>query len=178
LIEAGELVARHRADYVNVLRSYARRAGERLLGGDVALDLRAGWDVEQSLAEALANSWARDVERQQTSVGPHRAELLIRLDGAPARGRVSRGQQKLLASTLLLAQLQCDQNRGSKLAVLLVDDPAAELDSLHLQALLAEIGALRCQLFVTALDPKTMLIDALSPGRRFHVEHGKVAALL
>jgi hypothetical protein len=83
----------------------------------------------------FAAAWLRDLERQQTTVGPHRAELVIRLDGSLARARVSRGQQKLLAATLLLAQLQCDTDRGSKLAVLLVDDPAAELDARHLEAL-------------------------------------------
>jgi len=178
LVEAGEHVARQRAEYVQVLSGYVGLAGDRLLGGEITLELRAGWSADQSLAAALAAAWSRDVERQQTPIGPHRAELTIRLDGAGARGRVSRGQQKLLAATLLLAQLQCDADRGSKLAVLLVDDPAAELDSRHLEALVTEIGSLRSQLFVTALDPQNALIEALSPGRRFHVEHGKVARLV
>ena len=178
LMEAGEQVARQRAEYVNVLSDYVARAGRRLLDADIALELRGGWSADQSLAEALEGAWSRDLERQQTTVGPHRAELVIRLDGSLARARVSRGQQKLLAATLLLAQLQCDTDRGSKLAVLLVDDPAAELDTRHLEALLTEIGSLQSQLFVTALDPQNVLLEALSPGRRFHVEHGKVARLV
>ena len=177
-IEAGTEVTRHRVDYVNILSPYVRSAGRRLLGAEIELELRAGWSVEQDLGGALEASWPRDLERQQSHLGPHRAELVIRLDGTVARGHVSRGQQKLLAATLLLAQLQCDADRGSKLAVLLVDDPAAELDSPHLRALLTEIGALHCQLFVTALDPQNALLEALSPGRRFHVEHGKVAGLV
>ena len=178
LVEAGEQVARQRAEYVNLLSDYVARAGSRLLDGDIELELRGGWSADQSLAEALSGAWLRDLERQQTTVGPHRAELVIRLEGSAARTRVSRGQQKLLASTLLLAQLQCDTDRGSKLAVLLVDDPAAELDTRHLQALLTEIGSMQSQLFVTALDPQNVLLEVLSQGRRFHVEHGKVARLV
>jgi DNA replication and repair protein RecF len=178
LTQAGTEVTRHREDYVAVLSRYVGAAAARLLGAEVGLELRAGWTAEHDLAAALAASWARDVERQQTHVGPHRAELLIRMNGTVARGQVSRGQQKLLAAALLLGQLQCDAERGSKLAVLTVDDPAAELDSAHLQRLLADIRMLRSQLVVTSLEPKNALLEALSPDRRFHVEHGKVARLI
>jgi DNA replication and repair protein RecF len=177
-LEAGAQVARHRAEYVSTLSRYVQDVGRRLLNAEIELEFRPGWSAEHDLNSALAASWSRDLERQQTHIGPHRAELVIRLNRTVARGQVSRGQQKLLASALLLGQLQCDAERGSKLAVLLVDDPAAELDSAHLRALLDEIRALRSQLVVTALEPQNTLLESLSPARRFHVEHGEVTGLV
>jgi DNA replication and repair protein RecF len=95
-----------------------------------------------------------------------------------ARDRVSRGQQKLAAASLLLGQLRCDAQQGSDVAALLVDDPAAELDSSNLERLLTEVISLPAQLFVTALDPKNPSLRHLPAGRRFHVEHGSVTRLL
>ena len=149
-----------------------------MLGAEIRIDLRQGWDPTLRLSEALSDSWSRDRERLQTHVGPHRAELSIRLDDGLARGRVSRGQQKLLAAALLLGQLNCDASLGSPASALLVDDPSAELDEGRLQALLREVRTLPAQLFVTALDVRNPLLEGLKPGRRFHVEHGKVTALL
>jgi recombinational DNA repair ATPase RecF len=79
---------------------------------------------------------------------------------------------------LLLGQLRCDAELGSRVAVLLVDDPAAELDTVNLQRLLTEILDLPAQLIVTALDPASTGLTSLPTGHRFHVEHGAVTRLL
>jgi len=178
LIEAGEDVAAGRARYVRLLAPWVASVAERLLGEEVELVLHRGWAPDRDLGEALEASRDRDRERAATQVGPHRADLGIRVGGRLARDRVSRGQQKLLASSLLLGQLRCDAENGSDVASLLVDDPAAELDSDNLQKLLDELLDLPAQLFVTALDPANPVLRRLPQQRRFHVEHGSVTALV
>jgi DNA replication and repair protein RecF len=177
-IEAGSRVAERRAVYLDTLRPFVRRAGERLLAARLELSLHRGWKDSMSLEAALDASWARDVERRSTQVGPHRADLAIELEGEPARGHVSRGQQKLVAAAMLLGQLRCDADSGSPLAVLLVDDPAAELDAGNLDRLLMEVVELPAQLFVTALDAGHPSLRSLPAGARFHVEHGVISALV
>lgn len=178
LVEAGAHVARQRADYLDRLQPAVASVSERLLGGRLELTLNRGWSAERSLGEATEASWARDVERGLTHSGPHRADVAIRFEGHLARDRVSRGQQKLAAAAMLLGQLKCDAELGSSVAALLVDDPAAELDSGNLEKLLEEIQALPAQLFVTALDASNAALKLLPAGRRFHVEHGKVTRLI
>lgn len=178
LVEAGMEVARLRESYATSLRGHVRAVAESLLGSPVDLALSRGWSAERSLGDALAASWARDQARGVTHCGPHRADLTIRFEGAVARDRVSRGQQKLLASAMLLGQLHCDASLGSQLAGLLVDDPAAELDDSHLGRLLAEVARLPAQLVVTALDAANPALQGLSEGHRFHVEHGHVTRLI
>lgn len=178
LIEAGELVARQRARYVDSLAPHVAAVGERLLGAPVEIGVSRGWSADRSLAEAVSASWARDRERGLTHSGPHRADILVRFQGAPARDRISRGQQKLAAAALLLGQLQADAELGSQVTVLLVDDPAAELDPDHLGRLLDEVSVLSAQLVITALDPANPALAALASGHRFHVEHGVVTRLI
>lgn len=178
LSQSGELLAQSRRDYFESLRPTVAEMGARLLGSPVDLGLSDGWAAGTPLASAIEQSWARDRERGTTHVGPHRADLSIRVGGDQARHRVSRGQQKLTAAAMLLGQLQCDALRGSPTAALLVDDPAAELDAANLERLINAVLALPAQLFVTALDPSVPALDRLPAARRFHVEHGKIARLV
>jgi DNA replication and repair protein RecF len=178
LIESGLQVAASRSRYLESLAPAVATTAQRLLGEPLELALLQGWAADRALAEALEASWPRDVERGLTHSGPHRADLSVRFAGAPARDRVSRGQQKLAASALLLGQLRCDAEQGSSVAALLVDDPAAELDAGNLERLLSEVVDLPAQLFVTALDPKNPALSRLPEGHRFHVEHGAVTRLI
>jgi len=178
LVEAGTIVAAFRADYLDRLRPHVTMTAQRLLGETLELSLSQGWSAEKDLAEAVAGSWARDRERGLTHAGPHRADVAVRFQGAAARERVSRGQQKLAAAALLLGQVACDAEQGSSIAALLVDDPAAELDAGNLQRLLEVVVGLPAQLFVTALDPSTSALAILPQGQAFHVEHGKVSRLI
>jgi len=177
LLEAGALVAGHRERYLERLAPYVARVGGRLLGRALDISLHRGWPVDRTLDEAMAASWPRDRERGMTHSGPHRADVVIRYDSVPARDRLSRGQQKLAAAALLLGQLACDAEGGSEVSALLVDDPAAELDSENLDRLLTEIVALPTQLFVTALDRGNPALEKLPAGNRFHVEQGSVTRL-
>jgi DNA replication and repair protein RecF len=87
---------------------------------------------------------------------------------------VSRGQQKLLAAGLTLAQLQVQEAERPGRSALLLDDPAAELDSGSLARLLECVRELPSQLVVTSLRGD---IPGLPPaGRMFHVEQGRIAA--
>jgi DNA replication and repair protein RecF len=178
LIDAGARIVDARQRYLTALRPGVRAMGERLLGQPVELHLSQGWAVDRSLSEALDRSWSRDVERGVTHVGPHRADLQIRVNGEPARQRVSRGQQKLVSAAMLLGQLRCDAEQGSPTAALLVDDPAAELDGASLDKLLSEIRELPLQLFITVLEGAPRSAEGFGAGARFHVEHGKFTRLV
>jgi DNA replication and repair protein RecF len=178
LIEAGEVVAAHRHRYMGRLQQSVATTGKQLLGMAIDLGLNRGWSTDRPLRESLELSFARDLQRGLTHVGPHRADISVRLGGYPARDRVSRGQQKLVASAMLLGQLRCDAEQGSGVAALIVDDPAAELDSSSLDRLLSEVLDLPAQLFITALDPKNPALARLPDGYRFHVEHGSVTRLI
>ena len=144
----------------------------RLAGVELSMQFHAGWDVETPLDQALAAQTGRDRERGTTSVGPHRADLRLRYRGRVAREVLSRGQQKLAAVALTLAQLQWLKAEHGLLPTLLLDDPAAELDAQRLAAFIHEVQALETQLIVTSLAAEATPLGV--PDRAFHVEHGRV----
>jgi DNA replication and repair protein RecF len=131
-----------------------------------------GWGAQHSLAEAIEASRARDEMRGLTHAGAHRADVVIRVGGRPAREVLSRGQQKLMAVALTLAQLRLLKVVSGTTPTLLLDDPAAELDAEHLRHFVRQIAPLECQLVITSLHPETTAFG--TPDRVFHVERGRV----
>ena len=172
LLRSGELLTEARSRYVAVLSPAAKAIGENLLGMELALSYRAGWSKDLTMPEALSQSWDHDVEAGATQIGPHRAELAIRLDGATVKDRVSRGQQKLLAAALLIAQIKLFPENSSVQPSLLLDDPAAELDDERLAGLIHEVSAQSVQLIVTTLHSEFAAFG--SPGRRYKAEAGRL----
>jgi DNA replication and repair protein RecF len=175
LLQYGDLLTRARAGYVERLSEQAGIIARNLLGMELALSYRTGWARDQSFAEALQGSNIHDRQAGATQVGPHRAELGIRLNGAAVKDRISRGQQKLLAASLLIAQLKLFPDGSSVQPSLLLDDPAAELDDERLADLIREVSAHSVQLIVTTLHGDFSAFG--TPGRRFRTEAGRVIGL-
>lgn len=175
-VAAGLEVAESRSRYFERLRPYLEATARALLDSDATFEYRRGWSASD-LAAALAARRPLDRSRCATTVGPHRADLVICAGGGQARHNVSRGQQKLLAAAMILGQLAFHQHEQDLVPTLLLDDPAAELDPDRLALLFGEIGRLRAQLIVTALQPASF--DALgAPGRAFRVDRGRVTPML
>jgi DNA replication and repair protein RecF len=172
LVRLGVSIHEARALYVDQLAPVASDIAKRLLGLPLSMSYRSGWSRDLSLGEALRASWIHDQDAGVTQVGPQRAEITFRLDGAPVKDRISRGQQKLLASSLLMAQLSLFPNDAQIRPTLLLDDPAAELDSERLLGLIGEVTKQSVQLVVTSLSTN---FDALGmPDRRYVISAGAV----
>ena len=172
LVRLGISIHEARALYLDQLAPLAGEIAKRLLGLQLSMSYRSGWPRDLSLGEALKASWIHDQEKGVTQVGPQRAEIAFRLDGAPVKDRISRGQQKLLASSLLMAQLSLFPNDAQIRPTLLLDDPAAELDSDRLLGLIREITTQSVQLVVTSLNTNFGAFGM--PGRRYVISAGTV----
>jgi DNA replication and repair protein RecF len=172
LARVGELIAESRRRFVESLLPFWRESVLALSGLEPELHYFKGWAQDVSLADALAASKARDESKRLTHPGPHRADVIIRMSGRPAREVLSRGQQKLVAVAMTLAQLNLLQQATETTPTLLLDDPAAELDGEHLKRFIEQVMRLRSQLVLTSLHSESHLFG--TPNRVFHVEQGRV----
>ncbi|HET6463559.1 MAG TPA: DNA replication and repair protein RecF, partial [Candidatus Krumholzibacteria bacterium] len=147
----------------------------RFGGLEVGAGFNTGWVAGEEFEKALRNHRERDRQRGTTTCGPHRADVTLRRGHRAARETLSRGQQKLTAVAMIVSQLQLLQDELGIRAVLLLDDPAAELDEKNLQRLFDELASLKSQMIATSLTPETALFQA--PKATFHVEQGRVLRL-
>ncbi len=175
LVEHGNEISQARQRALERLNPYLKRLLDAFAGLEVAFGFHAGWASDHSLADQLKTNLDRDRERGMTHSGPHRADVVLRTKGRTARETLSRGQQKLVAVAMIISQLRLLQEEQGMRAVLLLDDPAAELDEKNLQLLFLELSSLNSQMIATSLTPETALFQA--PKATFHVEQGRVVRL-
>ncbi len=169
-VDAGRRLA------LDVAREGIEEAGLDLLQTPIGVDYRPGWNPERSLAEAIEAGLERDMQLGSSQTGPHRADLRLIYDERQARRLVSRGQQKLLACALVLAATETAQAALEKPLLLLMDDPAAELDADALARLMRRVAALGCQVIATSLEPETAIFT--DSAAMFHVEHGVLSRVV
>ena len=170
LVTAGEEMTALRAAYTAQLSEHLASLIPELSPdlGRVSVDYRRGWGGD-GLKQALEDHREKDLERGSTQSGPHRADLAIKVEGHAVRDSVSRGEEKVLATALVLAQArrQCDTGR---IPVVLLDDLASEFDRDHFAAALRMGMSLGVQMWITGVEE----FDPGSPHSRFHVERGEV----
>jgi DNA replication and repair protein RecF len=175
LVEFGEALTSARIRLLEALQPHWRAITQRLGAVEATLSFVQGWTRERSLAEALATARPRDRQWGRTSIGPHRFDVQLRLDARSARDVISRGQQKLLGVAMALSMARFLGDVAGRAPTLLLDDPAAELDTSHTDALLRTVRDLGSQLVVTTLHPDDVSLG--TPDAVFHVERGGVKRL-
>ena len=169
-LEAAEGIDQSRRRVLDSARMALEETGAALLGCPVGFEYRQGWASERNLEEALAIGWEKDQQAGTTQAGPQRAELRLIYDERRAKPLVSRGQQKLFACTMILAATEVVQTALERPLLLLLDDPAAELDEEALDRLMSRVFGLGSQIIATALDAETLGFP--QPPAVFHVKQG------
>ncbi len=109
---------------------------------------------EVPMLQQLVDSHRRDAMLTYTSVGVHKDDLELRIDGYAAKKFGSQGQQKTFLLALKLAQYDYIKRYCNRPPLLLLDDIFDKLDMLRVRQLLALVGS-DCfgQTFVTDTQP-------------------------
>lgn len=171
--ELSDLVAAARKRSFDIARPVLEETANELLEAEIGFEYRRGWPDDVDLRDLLREQRGRDVQQGITQSGPQRADIKLRYDERQARRLVSRGQQKLLACSMVLAATDIAQTALEKPLLLLLDDPAAELDSDSLVRLMLAVERLGCQVVATSLVADAVLFS--SPPALFHVEQGQIS---
>lgn len=172
LAVSGEELSRRRALYLQRLQERLAPVASALAPslGSMALEFEPGWRQSSlSLADALALARERDQAFGHTSVGPHRADWMLRLSEKSPGEALSRGQAKLAALSCLFAQATDCAVERRDWPVIALDDLASELDAEHRARVLAFLAGTPAQAFITGTD----MVAGQVTGTVFHVEQGR-----
>lgn len=96
--------------------------------GDDAAELSRD-ELAARFADALAAARADDLRRRQTTVGPHRDDVVFTIDGRDARAFASQGQQRSAVLALKMAEVLLAEEVVGSRPLLLLDDVMSELDA-------------------------------------------------
>ena len=176
LAEYSAAVTQARIEYITDLKPKSENIIKLLSTAlpEIDISFHRGWSGPE-FVEYLVKNRTRDIDIGATAGGPHRADLRLLANGDKARDRLSRGQQKLLAASVLLAQAQIMSETG-RAPVLLIDDLASEFDSEHLDNVLALLASSGAQIWLTGVDKSLIEITKASgfDPLVFHVKQGQL----
>jgi DNA replication and repair protein RecF len=172
LAELGDQLGYARATLVARCRPMVAEAYEQLAGTSAPVELVYEPEWRRSgLIDALAIAREMDVRRGVSTVGPHRDDVAIGLNGLPARTHASQGEQRTLALALRLAAHRLVAERTDSTPVLVLDDVLSELDPGRATALLSNLPA--GQVVITSASP---LPAAAHPERVLRIAAGTVVS--
>ncbi len=161
LADSALLVFEKRTQMVEELLPSFQKYYEQISEGKEQVQLRYKSDLhEDALGALLKQNFARDKALQFTTVGVHRDDLDMRLDGYPIKKLGSQGQQKNMLLALKLAQADLLQQRLHVAPMLLLDDIFDKLDMKRVANLISVVshGAFG-QIFLT--DSNKVRLDTL-----------------
>jgi len=131
-----------------------------------------GADIEGEFRQRLREARNGDERKGYTTIGPHRDDLKLLLNGRTLADFGSAGQQRGCLLALYFAQMEIHRGTCGFYPVFLMDDAEAELDAQRLHAFLGHLCQ-RTQTFLTTAKEQ-FLTSLGADARRFCVHEGHV----
>lgn len=172
LMEHGQKIMEHRQEFIQKLEKYAQIIHKQLTHDKEHLTIHYQKKVQKDFAKELLERRDVDVFRHQTTVGPHRDDLQFFINDMNVAEFGSQGQQRTVALSIKLAEIDLIFEETGEYPILLLDDVMSELDN-HRQLDLIETSLGKTQTFITTttLDHLKNLPDNL---KIFQVEQGQI----
>ena len=158
LAEVGADLIRRRREYISKLSCVAGETHFDIANDRERLEIQYSPNVNaesaSELMDALFAARDTDARRLTTTVGPHRDDVALMVDGRDVRAFGSQGQQRTAALSMRLAELNVMREALGEWPVLMLDDVMSELDPSRRRRLLSHIQGI--QTLVTCTDPEDL----------------------
>jgi len=126
--------------------------------------------------EGLRRYRRRETLQGVSLLGPHRDDLAFRADGIDMNVYGSRGEQRAVALSLKLAEVEFLQEATGERPILLLDDVMSELDPGRRQLLLDTVGSAG-QTLITSTDLEPYSPEFLARAALFEIDEGAARLL-
>lgn len=186
LVETGSRIVAKRHEVLENLKAYLEKDYAMISGMDLTTNLEyqtfceptADVEViEKEYYAQLEEVQPKEIEREITTVGPHRDEIVFYLDDFELRRYGSQGQHRLFTLSLKLAQLHYYSDELDDLPILMLDDVFGDLDLRKTEILLNALQKHKGQIFITSANPvpfEDYVTFNGTDNRFYKVEDGKV----
>lgn len=178
---AGARIIKEREVFVKKLDRISREIHKKITEDKEILTINYESNVacRETLAEQteeflvkLERNAKNDLFRRTSTVGPHKDDLKIMIDGIDIRTFGSQGQQRTAALSLKLAEIEIIKEETGEMPILLLDDVLSELDFSRQKFLISALSEV--QLFITTTEISDYIRETLSDNFIFVVEDGKI----
>ena len=129
LINYGKKIIARRQKFINDINIIVKELHSKITGGKENINVSYEPNIEDIFfLDELVKNKEKDMRFCQTSVGPHRDDIKITVDGIDIRKFGSQGQQRTCALSLKLSEIKLVEDTIKDKPILLLDDVLSELD--------------------------------------------------
>lgn len=181
---ASEIIIR-RYRYIDFLNSYAQDAHRQISNQQEELAVQyhpsvSSLDqdddvktIHQKVLASFRKNKAAEIRLGSTLSGPHRDDMIFTINGKNARDFASQGQQRTIALSLKLAEIQLVHQLTNEYPILLLDDVMSELDHKRQSNLLNYIHG-KTQTFITTTDLAGISWEKIKMPKIFQIKSGEI----
>ena len=130
-------------------------------------------EIYQKVLENFKKTKKMEIKKGTTLSGPHRDDIEFKLDEKNAHLYASQGQQRSIALSVKLAEIQLVHHLTDEYPLLLLDDVMSELDHGRQSALLNYIHG-KTQTFITTTDLEGISWEIIKQPKIYHIQSGKI----
>ena len=173
LLDTGKRIIKRRKIFIEELNEIIGQIHSNISGGKEHLILKYEPNIDDIfLADELLKAKQKDLKLCQTTVGPHRDDMLFSVNDVDIRKFGSQGQQRTSALSLKLAEIEIVKKSIHNTPVLLLDDVLSELDSNRQNYLLNSISDI--QTIITCTGLEEFVRNRFHINKVFRVVNGEV----
>ena len=153
LINYGKKIIKRRQQFINDINIIVKDIHSALTSDKEKINISYEPNIEDIFfLDELVKNKEKDMKFCQTSVGPHRDDIKITVDGIDIRKFGSQGQQRTCALSLKLSEIRLVENTINDKPILLLDDVLSELDKNRQSDLLDNLLDTQTIITCTGLD--------------------------
>lgn len=174
MAQFGKKIIQAREAFVEKLNEIIQDIHRKLTGDRESLQLIYEPSVTaEAMEQEISRNRERDLKLKLTTIGPHRDDFCVKVNGIDIRKYGSQGQQRTAALSLKLSEIYLVKEVMKDTPVLLLDDVLSELDSSRQNYLLNSIHDVQTVITCTGLDE--FVNNRFHVNKIFHVVGGQVS---
>lgn len=177
LAKYGARIINNRYLFVEKLKPISERIHNKITSNGEKLSIDYESKIERASVTEMQNAMQRildenldkDRQLQYTSIGAHRDDLKLSVNGVDVRKFGSQGQQRTVALTLKMSEVELLSEENGERPILILDDVLSELDECR-----------QAQLLEFTKDTQTILTCTEFNGKAdklIHIDNGKIIDL-
>lgn len=179
LANFGEYIIKHRIEYLEKLNFYGSEIHKDITLNKENIEFKYQStiknldNIRENFLELLKKNRNRDIEKGISTIGPHRDDFLVNINGIDTKSYGSQGQQRTAVLTMKFSSLRIIRETTGEYPILLLDDVLSELDFNRKRYILSTIGEIQTIITCTGIEDIHEYLD--SNAKVFNVSSGKVS---
>jgi len=181
LCDVGSKIIKQRKEFIDKLNIISKEIHKEITNNKEILEIIYEANIEymenveeqkEIFLKNLEKNKKNDIYKGNTSVGPHKDDLKLLVNGIDIRNYGSQGQQRTAALALKLAEVKLVEEEKREKPILLLDDVLSELDSTRQKYLISFLKDV--QIFITTTEISEFLEKSLPEKNIYIVKDGIV----